>query len=204
MLADEPPPKVLLVEGLDDERVVEHLCRKHQGVPSFEILNKEGFSSLKSAIGPELKVHGRTAIGILVDADRHPVRRWEEIKYQLQQVSVNPPRELARAGTLIGNSPRVGIWLMPDNHSAGQIEDFIQSLIPEGDAIWPRAKCYIDNIPEAERKFSPVKIQRARIHAWLAACREPRKMGSAIGVGDLDADSRTAMRFLDWLRQLFQ
>lgn len=92
---------------------------------------------------------------------------------------------------------------MPDNKSAGELEDFIERLMPTGDPVWPRTQNYIDGIPAAEPKFADGKILRARIHAWLAARAEPRKMGAAIGAGDLDTTALLAMQFADWLRQLF-
>ena len=92
---------------------------------------------------------------------------------------------------------------MPDNGSAGELENFIERLIPAADPIWPRAQCYIDAIPVAERKFAPQKIFRAKIHAWLAARAEPRKMGAAIGAGDLNAKAPLAIHFTSWLQQLF-
>ena len=92
---------------------------------------------------------------------------------------------------------------MPDNGSSGELEDFIMRMIPADDPVWPRAKCYIDGIPEAERKFKLQKTQRARIHAWLAARKEPRKMGAAIGAGDLDTGAPIATDLIAWLRRLF-
>lgn len=203
MAQEHPPARVLLVEGRDDKHVVQHLCRHHQDAPSFKIVDKEGFPKLKRAIGPEIKVSGRTALGILVDANRQPTSRWQEIAHRLHQVAVQPPVQMAPNGTVVGGRPRVGIWLMPDNSSAGELEDFIEQLMPARDPIWPRAQDYIDNIPTADRKFAPKKIQRAKIHAWLAACAEPRKMGAAISTQDLNANAPLAIRFLDWLRLLF-
>ena len=93
--------------------------------------------------------------------------------------------------------------MMPDNVSSGELEDFIMRMIPADDPVWPRAQRYIDGIPEAERKFKPQKAQRAKIHAWLAARREPRKMGTAIVAGDLDTGAAIAKDFTAWLRRLF-
>ena len=92
---------------------------------------------------------------------------------------------------------------MPDNGSSGELEDFIMRMIPADDPVWPRVKCYIDGIPEAEREFKLQKTQRARIHAWLAARKEPRKMGAAIGAGDLDTAAPIATDLIAWLRRLF-
>ena len=69
--------------------------------------------------------------------------------------------------------------------------------------MWPMAKRYIEGIPPDVRKFTPGKILRAKIHAWLAARREPRKMGAAIYAHDLNAAAPVAMMFTGWLRKLF-
>ena len=99
--------------------------------------------------------------------------------------------------------PRVGIWLMPDNQSPGEIEDFVAAMIPDGDPVRPLAERYIDGIPEADRKFAEGKIPRAKIHAWLAAREDPRRMGAAIGAGDLDTEVTLCQSFAAWLRRLF-
>ena len=92
---------------------------------------------------------------------------------------------------------------MPDNGSAGELEDFVRRLLPAGDPVWPRAQRYIDDIPTAHREFTTGKILRAQIHTWLATRKEPRKMGVAIGAGDLNASHPLATQFVDWLRRLF-
>lgn len=203
MADDLPPRRVLLVEGPDDKHVVRHLCRRHADIPAFDILDKGGFTNVKSAIGPEIKVSGRTALGILVDANRHPARRWAAVAHQLGQAVDQPPTHLGATGAVVEGRPRTGVWLMPDNESAGELEDFIERLIPPDDPVWPTAQRYIDGIPTDQRKLSPDKVLRARIHAWLAARAEPRKMGAAIGAGDLDATAPLAIQFIDWVRRLF-
>ena len=92
---------------------------------------------------------------------------------------------------------------MPDNTAPGELEDFVIHMIPAGDPVWPRSQVYIDDIPEAERKFSEGKIQRAKLHAWLATRKEPRKMGSAIGAWHLDTNAPLCQNFLAWLTKLF-
>ena len=198
-----PSERILLVEGGDDEHVVSHLCSCREDIPEYSIRNSNGFPRLKDAIGPEIKVSGRTALGVLADADEYPNRRWQAIVEQLRRVGVNPPNQIVSGGAIVGDNPRVGSWLMPDNKAPGQLEDFIESLIPVGDPVWPRAQRYVERIPSADRKFSANKVVRAKVHAWLATRREPRRMGSAIGTGDLDSGARPAVEFIDWLRRLF-
>ena len=144
---------------------------------------------------------GRTALGILVDANDRPTDRWTQILHQVTQAVGQVPTQMVRSGTILGVRPRVGIWLMPDNQTTGELENFIEQLIPVGDPVWPRAQEYIDGIPVADRKFK--KVLRAQIHAWLATREEPRKMGAAIGIGDLDAAALPAQQFSNWLRRLF-
>ena len=92
---------------------------------------------------------------------------------------------------------------MPDNESHGELEDFVAQMIPKDDPVWPLSKSYIEGIPEAHRKFSEKKKLRAQLHGWLAARRDPRLMGVAIGANDLDVDVALSRKFAAWLTNLF-
>ena len=93
---------------------------------------------------------------------------------------------------------------MPDNVSSGELEDFAVRLIPAEDPVWPAACRFIDGIPVEGRKFPAGKVMRARLYAWLATRKEPRRMGAAIGTGDLQAGETLAVGFADWLQRLFR
>ena len=93
---------------------------------------------------------------------------------------------------------------MPDNDSPRELENFVAGLIAADDPVWPLASAYIESIPNTAREFKPGKILKARLHAWLAARAEPRKMGVAIRAGDLDATAQAAEELCEWLRQLFR
>ena len=200
---DLPPERVLLVEGVDDEEVVRRLCRRHQDVPAFDVLNKRGFPKLRKSIGPEMKVSGRRAVGILADANDDPRARWQSISDRLREAGVRPPDRLPPGGLVLDGGPRTGVWLTPDNTASGKLEDFAVTLIPAGDPVWPRAERYVEDIPATDRKFRPRKITKAKIHAWLATREDPRLMGAAIGIGDLDANRPLAVTLVAWLRELF-
>ena len=204
-MVDDPYPKLLLVEGVDDEEVVKHIRNRYQHLPAFEILNKQGFPELSASITPELKAPGRTALGIMVDANADLPARWQTLSSRLREVRIPPPSQLPPAGAIIDHSPhpRVGIWLMPDNKSSGELEDFVERLIPSSDPVWPLAQDYINNIPANVRKFKSHKVMRAQVHAWLAARSRPRQMGTAIKARDLDATAPLAKCFVAWLSCLF-
>ena len=201
-----PPPKLLIVEGVDDKHVVQHLRHVDQEIPPFCISEKEGLTQLLAAIGLELRVENRRALGILVDANDDVQARWNAVTDRLQKEKmVTLPASPDAAGTIVNFSDRtrVGIWLMPDNKSRGELEDFVVCMIPDDDPVWPRSESYIDDIPQGDRKFTHSKTVRAKVHAWLATRQEPRKMGAAIRTGDLHVHRTLCQQFVGWLSDLF-
>ena len=199
----DPSSNLLLVEGKDDQHVVSHICHRIDRVPSFRIIQKEGIASLLESIRVEARTPGLATLGIVADADDNLTNRWQAITDRLRTIGVEAPTVPGSHGTIISGRPRIGIWLMPDNESPGELEDFIEEMIPSNDPVWPLAEAYIDSIPPADRKFTDGKMLRAKVHAWLATREEPRPMGTAIRAGDLDIRVPLSTIFMDWLRQLF-
>ena len=189
-----PLPRVLLVEGPDDKHVVKHLCRSTDLANRFDINDKGGKDPLLAAIRNEVRVSGREALGILLDADSSVQSRWNAVTQALSRAAVTAPGNPDPLGTIIDNRPRIGIWLMPDNVSAGQVEEFFAGMIPNNDPVWPRSAAYVDGIPATDRKFASGKTLRAKVHSWLATRAEPRKMGAAIGAGDLNVEAPDVVR----------
>ena len=145
------------MEGPDDLHVVRHLRQYHHPVPGFDIVEKGGFDELAASIPVEVKVPGRIALGIVVDADEDREARWRSITGRLLSAGIQAPRAIEPSGTIIEGSPRVGIWLMPDNQSEGELEDFVAGLVPDSDPVWPLATTYIRDIPPKDRKFKQKK-----------------------------------------------
>ena len=203
MPSSEPAANVLLVEGVDDKQVVQHLSSKLAPDLQFDCLVKEGSDQLLKAIPVEMKVSGRRAVGILMDANDNPEARWQAIAARLNAEEVALPEAPVQGGAVIHADPRIGIWLMPDNQSGGELEDFVVQLLPQGDPVWPLAGQFIDGIPEEHRKFPQQKKVRARLHAWLATRQEPMKMGTAIRAESLDPHAQIATHFVNWLAALF-
>lgn len=92
---------------------------------------------------------------------------------------------------------------MPDNQAIGELEDFVKTMLPECDPVWPLSRQYIDGIALKHRKFRAKKELRARVHAWLATRKQPGRMGAAIKEGDLDIDGDLAVSFTEWLDRVF-
>jgi len=139
-----------------------------------------------------------------VDANDDPSARWRAVSGRLRNANIGGvPDAPSPDGTIMDGLPRVGVWLMPDNRRPGELEDFVQEMIPPDDLVWPLAQKYIEDIPKEARKFPATKTSRAELHAWLATREEPGRMGSAIGRGDLQTDGKLCSAFLKWIERLF-
>ena len=173
-------------------------------MPAFDIRDKGGIDNLLASIGPEVKAPGRMAVGILPDANDDPEARWNALRHRLADQHFDLPERPDPNGPVIDGSPRIGIWLWPDNQEPGELENFVEAMVPRRDGVWPLAQAYVDGIPEPERRFPLGKTLKAQLHAWLATRRTPGRMGSSIGTGELEVDGPLAERFADWLRRLFE
>lgn len=206
-LPDSLPDDIaMLVEGNDDFNVVWRIARM-SGIPQFFIYQAEGINNLLDEIETQIAVPGRRVLGIIVDADDNPAARWQAVSNELALSGITLPPNPDPAGTIVpaqARMPRVGVWLWPNNQSPGELEDFIISLIPQNDPVWPLSEEYIDNIlAQRLNKFTPGKKSRAQVHAWLAAREDPRRMGQAIQYGDLNAHAPPLAAFATWLARLF-
>lgn len=199
-----PGENILIVEGQDDKHVVSAIYDNLSQSRSFEISVKEGFAELAKSLPLEIKAPDRETIGIVIDANNNIRQRWQSVTDKLRKGNVTVPEKIDPSGTIIDGKPRIGIWLMPNNQLSGEIEDFVISMIPENDQVWPLSKEYIGGITEEIRKFKPKKKQRAQLYAWLATREEPRKgMGSGIVTGDLKTNGTLCKQFKEWLENLF-
>jgi hypothetical protein len=199
-------PRKMLVEGTDDLYVVANLCVVH-GMPmpeTFEIVDKKGISNLLDTLSVELETSELEILGILVDADTDLQARWQSLRTILTRAGYTVPAQPVPTGTILHDEdkPTVGIWLMPDNHLPGMLEDFAAMLIPDDDVLLPYARECVQQLPE--RRFSNVLHAKADIHTWLAWQPEPGKpFGTAITARYLNPESAQAQVFITWLRALF-
>ncbi|MEI7643037.1 MAG: DUF3226 domain-containing protein [Chloroflexales bacterium] len=211
---------IVLVEGADDSAVVYHLLARY-GLPIAErgrlspgrilIEDGRGVDHILESLPTRLKTLSNEQpiprLGLVLDADRDLTRRWEAIRNRLVDFGYGAVPDLPEAqGTVIQQDdlPIVGVWLMPDNQLPGELEDFVQLLVPATDTLWPRAEQAIEAIPADERRFPTHDLIKAMMHTWLAWQHEPgRPMGLAITKRFLDPDAPSAQLFIAWIRRLF-
>ena len=215
---------ILLVEGVDDKHLLWQICRRQEVLflveraggdlsvtlrtqaTSFHILDIGSRSELLQSVRTTVDGSERPAVGIVVDADANLENCWNDVVNSFDRTGIRLPPTPEPTGTIIpenGFSPRIGIWLMPDNESNGELEDFALGMLPANDTVWQSSVSYIDGIPHRERKFEPDKTDKAKLHAWLATRREPGRMGAAVGAGDLEIEGSLCQNFLSWLTRLF-
>ncbi len=175
---------------------------------SLTILDKNGFQNLLGSLNEELDGSDLERLGIVVDADRSATGRWREIAKFLTGFGYqNVPTALATSGSIITEpgKPKVGVWIMPDNLSAGYIENFVISMLQEKDALlWKKVKTAVDRLPLTERRFAPKDKDKAYVYTWLAWQKEPgMPLGRSITAGYFDANASDAQQLIEWLRQLY-
>ena len=202
--------KVLLVEGIDDEHVMKHICT-NRGIPHLDEVKEHGNDTrLLKAIPVQIKFSEGEGdvVGIVIDADSDLCARWQSVRDRLVEVGYRDvPNAPDPNGTIVeppDNSlrPRVGVWIMPDNKTPGILEDFLQYLIPKSDALFDHAVNSVDSLPE--QRFSDNDRPKAFIHTWLAWQKEPgRPYGTAITARFLDPDLPQADVLALWLKRLF-
>jgi hypothetical protein len=148
-------------------------------------------------------------LGIVVDMDDPEGRdRWAQVRDRLRAKEVVVPDAPAPEGTIVrglrGASSRIGVWLMPDNRSAGALEHFLSTLVPAGDPCFPHAE---DSTKQARKLGAPLAEKdhlKGVLHAWLAWQASPGvPFGTALTSKYLSHDSAEALRFVAWFKKLF-
>lgn len=222
----------LIVEGKDDQHIISNLLTEHKidnwrlqynqkenvGDGTIEIIFEKGAGPLLNNLPAQLQRPNQQRVGVVLDVDSDDddfpggiESRWDQIRNAAEKTGelTSFPDAPRPDGTefVIRQRERdlhVGVWLMPDNESAGAIEDFVLGLIPEDDTLLPKVKDCLGAVPEGERPFSKTDHTKAVVRTWLAWQEEPGKpMGGAVSAKFLDAESDLATRFVAWIRRLY-
>jgi hypothetical protein len=197
---------ILLVEGKEDLHVFASLMRFHGSPRLFEIAEQDGIDNLKANLPTYLKASDLESLGVVIDADADLGARWQSVRDILKRAGYsNVPAYPAPGGCIIAqpDRPTVGVWLMPDNNSSGNMETFAAFLIPKGDGLWPVARRSVANIPAKLRRFPATALSKAEIHTWLAWQESPGlSIGTGITLRYLDPALPNGVAFFDWMRRL--
>ncbi len=207
----------LLVEGENDLHVISALCGKYNVPKNFDIsfpkmtgASANGVDQLLELFRVRIRSDDTKALGIVLDADDIPDQRWQQVTSIIEQVRLGYviPEQPDSNGVIIPPpfeyQPRLGIWLMPDNKTLGELEDFVSVLIPSQDELLEFANNILNQIEQVNLNRYGKKRSKAFIHTWLAWQDEPGlPMGRAITKKVLSPNAPLAFIFIDWLNRLF-
>lgn len=228
--ADTSPYR-LLVEGEDDQHVISNLLHEHNvdnwrldyqeqanvGPERIAISYKKGVDPLLGDLEAELRRPGQRCLGIVLDIDSPSEdvpggvqSRWDSVLDRVRKTGavLEELEEPDAGGTdfTVRQPERdldVGVWLMPDNHSGGTLEDFLIEMIPDDDEMLQQARHCLEDVPE-NYGYRATDETKALVHTWLAWQSHPGKpMGGGVTAEFFDTDTDLAVRFVDWICRLF-
>ena len=199
--------KVLLVEGDNDCHVVMALCAAHTVPETFGIYQcGSDVGVLKRLNGLIVRPEPPQVIGVILDADNSIASRWESIKGKLKHYSYAFPTNPNADGTIvesIGDEPKLGFWLMPNNQDSGMLEDFCAELAEPISLAFAK-ECVEEAQARKLTTFKEVHRSKAVIHTYLAWQDEPGyPLGKAITSQALRPHTDVAVRFTNWVIRLF-
>ena len=200
---------ILLVEGIDDMHVIEHICRNRDIPVPEEVKPHDGDQDLLRSFSTHLlaSTDEGDVVGAVIDADKDVQGRWQAISKRLNDAGYeNVPSVPDLSGTILdppGGSilPTVGVWVMPNNQDCGKLEHFLMSLVPKQDALFTHAAEVVEHLPH--KRFGHKDEVKAIMHTWLAWQESPgRPYGVAIRASFLDATVPAADGLVSWLGRL--
>jgi hypothetical protein len=200
----------LFVEGDDDRAVVNALMKKMAGldltVDPYKVVksNRDGGGDTWAVRQFKKRIEeGRpeARIGLIVDRDHEANDKWPIVSTILRDLGVEPGGPDG-AGAIV--SGRYGIWMWPDNLSHGDLETFVNGIIPQAPILAYAAEaCRIakgDHAAEYERHHARKAALKVR-SVW-------RDASAAGGYGHLVRNlpltqTPACDAFIAWFRTLF-
>ncbi|MGX5009838.1 DUF3226 domain-containing protein [Enterobacter asburiae] len=200
-------PRMLLAEGKNDCHVITALCGKHNLPENFVVHDCESDSrALKKLSALISSSETYEIIGIVIDADNPNLRsKWDNISTRLQKEGYPVPKQPSPDGTIISveGKPKIGVWLMPDNLVDGMLENFCAHMI-SAEAVDFARQCVIDAQQNGFATFIENHLSKATIHTFLSWQDIPgMPLGQAITANVLNGEHDIALRFVNFLRSLF-
>lgn len=212
----KPQPKVLIVEGKDELRVLPHLIEfagVNWGPPTNPIVRIDDYDGIENilrdgVLETQLKASGLTTLGVIVDADVDATARWTTLCSRL------PSEYRPKVGTSFSSGwivrptgqPAFGAWVMPDNERRGMIETFLLFLRPrDNQQLLDYAETAVREAITRGAPISDQHLDKALIHTWLAWQDPPgRQMHNAVMERMLRNSSPQLSAFIRWFCELYE
>ena len=192
--------KQLLVEGRDEEGFFGALL-KHLGIDDIEVRNYGGKENLKRFLNVFVISTGFDqvqSIGIVRDADNSAVSAFQSIQGSLHSVNLPTPEDMLGPA---GDSPRVTVFVMPDNVKCGALENLCLSAL-EDDPVILCVSEFMQCVWQSVERV-PANDAKARMHAFLASREDPElRLGEAAQRGFLPWGNMAFAQLIGFLRRM--
>jgi|CXWL01.1.fsa_nt_gi hypothetical protein len=222
-MSNLPPKKhwsQLVVEASEDSYAIRQLIQKvcpghwNPGLdsPWPYMTAPEGSKGWEGAIklaAALIKGEQASRIGLVVDADKDPLARWQAVRDRFDEAGATLPTEPS-CEVFPGRteSQRIGVWLMPDNRSPGALEEFLVPLVGAKNLLWWWSG---EAVAEAQRwgaGISDPDLLKSRLHSWLAWQKKRPGMPLGLALESNVLDTRRASLAIDafvaWFRKLYE
>lgn len=209
MRGTEDRPHRLVVEGADDLNVTFHLLKASGydwNTSEVHIEDAKGKPKMLPQVSPTVKSYRRSAF--VLDADIDVSATWRSLSGKLADAEISLPPGPQDGGTILSNhhhmGGKIGVWVMPDNQGHGTLENFLETLVPASDRLWPFACKSTRDAKEHDSKYRDSDERTCCLHAWLSWQRVPGcPFGTAVTARFFDTDVEATHRFVAWFHSVF-
>jgi len=187
---------LLACEGVDDEqflirmlaylRIEDVVVRKYDGKPRLP--------TFLLGLRDSTEFETVRALGIFRDADTSARSAFQSVSDRLKRLKLPQPRSSGELITDIcdfdGIVRTMGIFIMPDGQSVGELEDLCLRVIA-GDPALDCVREFLNCVHvQTGVECRETDRSKAQLNAWLASRHNPsRRLGQAIAARDLNPDS---------------
>jgi hypothetical protein len=174
-------PRVLIGEGRDEVNFFEALVDELK-LTDIQVEEYGGKPNLAAYLQSFRLRPGHQAVaslGITRDSDANPASVFQSACTLLAQNGLPVP---GAAGQGIAGTPRIGVFLLPDNRRPGMLEDLCLDAV-QADGAMPCVTDFFLCVGQSAQR-QPNNPAKARVHAWLASQVDPDlRLGEAARKG---------------------
>jgi hypothetical protein len=201
-------PKLLIVEGRDEELFFTAALKDHLGLTDIQVMPIGGKTKLTqnlSALVNDTQFPSIQSLAIFRDADStspgatltSAAQAFQSVCGSLRHVGLSCP---AAHGDLTAGQPRIGVFVVPNGTDEGMLETLCLLAV----STMPELHCLNDYFQCLQgHTVIPNNLDKARAHAWLASRQEPdKRVGEAAQSGYWPWDSDAFKDLWAFIRSL--
>ncbi len=174
--------RLLVVEGPDDRVFLSALLRHLGKENDFDIRSLEGVSNFNDMLRTFPGVSGFAQVetlGVIRDADQNVRSAFQSVCSALGNARLSVPKQPL---TMVGEKPRVSVFIWPDCESAGTLETLCLTAVHDDPAMGC-VEQYFECLTQ-HLETMPKTPHKAHLHTFLASREKPGlRLGEAAEKG---------------------